>query len=1076
MPFNRAYSGWQFISGEAVAPADYTSVRYSLCYVRSENEMRFALPYLYKDGHGQSYTYDKNGNVVSAADQAKTTTSSAYRSDLLNRLSSPTGSEQMMTYLADGTRRLHTVQTTDGLRTEYTYDEDNGDGNDHYRGNATKAVVGKETFATQIKSGQLYYIRNAYSGNGLDSAGSAAGSKFHNYQFQFKQKNQQFYLEQASGSTDLYTLRRADTSMYATVVGSELKLAADKTSIAAKFRVSKNTNGTFTLKTAASIYVQCIEGQPNGSTSVENSTPISTADCVTDRLSQQWYLIEVKEDLTSSGPYLQSEASYTSTGNQLKTVTDVNGGITQYSIQENTGYVRSVTAPGGARTAYTPDKYSLHTTAMHLYDAGNTVLATVGYTYIGDRLRRIAAPGTTYTFSYDALGRSTKLHVGSRVLASYAYLPSELLGTLTYGNGAKVSYRYDGLGRQIEKAFGDDGTQVLQTTYNDRGQVGLIRDGIADTHTRYTYDLAGRVIGIQKLRGKATAPDAQLGAVEYVYEDGTARLKSQKTVTPFGSDTLTLTYGSSANGTSPDRVAYINGSHFGQINYLYDDLGRLAYRNLWDAHLFTNYTYENIGTSGRTTTRISSVTSGGTTLNYTYDADGRIKTVKNGDTLVESYTYDTFGRLSTAFGPSVMSAYSYDTNGNLTEKNEKGVTTTYAYTDSTWGDLLTNYNGTLLYYDQIGNPLYWRDGMTMGWRNGRQLTYVGRVGTEKKTTYAYGADGVRTQKTVDGVTTEYYTVGGKLLAEKTGDRVLTFYYDDQGAPVSVELNGTRYYYHRNLQGDVIGLYIYTGAQVVSYTYDPWGKLLNITDTSDTNIGALNPLRYRGYYYDTETGFYFLQSRYYDPTVGRFINADDMLGGNGDIQSYDLFAYCSNEPINHSDPSGTVVDLVFEAGVVAIVIIAVGLIVIATAAISLPASPSIDIPGSNDGLDGLRRSLGTIRDSVTEGIENLRRGTERIARDITQEKVDPVLRPKKRAIFTLNPYDFKPIGLVMRVFPGTKNGIIIGWLDLVANKEVFRWDENPNYSNGPHYHIYGTGHYYPGTAVPEPYATIYFSLK
>ena len=134
--------------------------------------------------------------------------------------------------------------------------------------------------------------------------------------------------------------------------------------------------------------------------------------------------------------------------------------------------------------------------------------------------------------------------------------------------------------------------------------------------------------------------------------------------------------------------------------------------------------------------------------------------------------------------------------------------------------------------------------------------------------------------------------------------MLTFYYDDQGAPVSVELNGTRYYYHRNLQGDVIGLYIYTGAQVVSYTYDPWGKLLNITDTSGTDIGTLNPLRYRGYYYDTETGFYFLQSRYYDPTVGRFINVDGQLSGvGGDMQGYNLFAYCQNDPVNLSDNTG-----------------------------------------------------------------------------------------------------------------------------------------------------------------------------
>ena len=348
--------------------------------------------------------------------------------------------------------------------------------------------------------------------------------------------------------------------------------------------------------------------------------------------------------------------------------------------------------------------------------------------------------------------------------------------------------------------------------------------------------------------------------------------------------------------------------------------------------------------------------------------------------------------------------------------------------------------------------------------------------------YSYGADGVRTQKTIDGVTTEYYTVGGKLLAEKTGDRVLTFYYDDKGAPVSVELNGTRYYYYQNLQGDVIGLYSTTGAVVAEYTYDPWGKLLNITDTSGTNIGTLNPLRYRGYYYDTETGFYFLQSRYYDPTVGRFINADDMLGGNGDIQSYNLFAYCSNDPINHSDPSGTVVDLVFEAGAVAIVIIAVGLIVITTAAISLPASPSVAIPGSNDVIDGLRRSLGTIRDSVTEGIENLRRGTERIARDITQEKVDPVLRPKKRAIFTLNPYDFKPRGSVMREFAGTSNGRIIEWRDPVTGIVMFEWDENLNHF--PHYHaliwdenhhgvLHNGTHYLPGSLVPEPLNSLYF---
>ena len=208
-----------------------------------------------------------------------------------------------------------------------------------------------------------------------------------------------------------------------------------------------------------------------------------------------------------------------------------------------------------------------------------------------------------------------------------------------------------------------------------------------------------------------------------------------------------------------------------------------------------------------------------------------------------------------------------------------------------------NYNGTSISYDTIGNPLNWSDGMAMTWQHGRELSSVTKGG--KTFAYSYGADGVRTQKTVDGVTTEYYTVGGKLLAEKTGNQVLTFHYDEKGTPVSVELDGTRYYYCLNLQGDVVGLKTSSSYDqlVVEYTYDPWGKLLNITDTSGTDIGALNSLRYSGYYYDTETGFYFLQSRYYDPTVGRFINADSQLNIKDGVLGYNIFSYCNNNPVN-----------------------------------------------------------------------------------------------------------------------------------------------------------------------------------
>lgn len=175
-------------------------------------------------------------------------------------------------------------------------------------------------------------------------------------------------------------------------------------------------------------------------------------------------------------------------------------------------------------------------------------------------------------------------------------------------------------------------------------------------------------------------------------------------------------------------------------------------------------------------------------------------------------------------------------------------------------------------------------------------------------TYTYGADGLRLSKTVDGVTHHYVYSGGKLVEETFGNIEMQFIYDAQGYPMMVCLTrGSEqplyYHYVVNLQGDVIRILKPNGAVCVTYQYDAWG---NITRTGgpDTGLAQWNPLRYRGYVYDTETGLYYLQSRYYNPKVGRFINADSVIAGvGGSIQGYNMFAYCFNNPVNMSDPSG-----------------------------------------------------------------------------------------------------------------------------------------------------------------------------
>lgn len=165
----------------------------------------------------------------------------------------------------------------------------------------------------------------------------------------------------------------------------------------------------------------------------------------------------------------------------------------------------------------------------------------------------------------------------------------------------------------------------------------------------------------------------------------------------------------------------------------------------------------------------------------------------------------------------------------------------------------------------------------------------------------YDASGLRTKRISDDKTYTYTYAGDKLLRMTAGSDTLDFSYDVNGHPLTMTHNGTVYSYITNLQGDVMSVQDSYGGSVAQYAYDAWGNILEIQGTH----AELNPLRYRGYVYDQETGFYYLQNRYYDPTVGRFLNADELsyLGADGSLLSYNVFAYCSNNPMNRTDDLG-----------------------------------------------------------------------------------------------------------------------------------------------------------------------------
>lgn len=212
--------------------------------------------------------------------------------------------------------------------------------------------------------------------------------------------------------------------------------------------------------------------------------------------------------------------------------------------------------------------------------------------------------------------------------------------------------------------------------------------------------------------------------------------------------------------------------------------------------------------------------------------------------------------------------------------------------------MLVKYGDEKIAYDQIGNPVSYR-GLDMKWQ-GRQLCSISKENMESSYTYDYA--GVRTSKTVNGVTTEYFLNGSQILAERTGSKTKCFFYDQAGTLVGMADSDNKiYYYLYNLQGDVIAIADgSTGELAATYTYDAWGNC-TVKNADGYDIGTENPFRYRGYYYDSESGLYYLGSRYYDSEVGRFINADGQL--NGDLLGYNLYLYCGNKPVTRADDTG-----------------------------------------------------------------------------------------------------------------------------------------------------------------------------
>ena len=607
----------------------------------------------------------------------------------------------------------------------------------------------------------------------------------------------------------------------------------------------------------------------------------------------------LSESVDKTKPFMQTSSEYDSTGNYVTSETNEQGSTTHYVYDAN-GNVTSVTDADENVTSYAYDS-SGNLTSVKSGDSENS------YTYSGlGSVSKITHNGFDYSFNYDVFYNLVSTKIGNVTVASHIYDSNGNLTKTAYANGDYLEYAYDNYGN-ISVITGETG-KIAEMIYNKQGLVTKAVDYSSGETSYYYYTFDGSLESEYR-----TSSDGSL--THYIVTDSDGNTVEKTFV---NGQTKTI-----ITGTDKDGKSFVSNDGITNETST-DDFGRVSTvttkQNKSDTVFTKQYSYYHGSESNATTNMVGGISyklSSDKVLDYSYNYNdtGNVENVYENGKKVAVYTYDELNQLvwyaDTRTGRYIRMVY--DNHGNIQKMESYSLgtnwapvklleTRTYSYDDTNWKDKLTEFDCDSITYDKNGNPLMYRDDMTFEWENGRILKKIDT--SDKAIQMNYDSNGMRTQKSVDGVKTNYYyDSSNNLFALTQGSDTLFFYYDNSGEVMSVSCNGTMYYYIKDLQGDITEIVDKDGNSVAEYAYDAWGNML--TENNGTlAVGKLNPFRYRSYVYDEETGLYYLQSRYYDPLTGRFLNADVYADTqSGTPLSTNMFAYCENNAINKSDDEG-----------------------------------------------------------------------------------------------------------------------------------------------------------------------------
>ncbi|MFY0566796.1 FG-GAP-like repeat-containing protein [Archangium lansingense] len=491
------------------------------------------------------------------------------------------------------------------------------------------------------------------------------------------------------------------------------------------------------------------------------------------------------------------------------------------------------------------------------------------YDLLGNLIRVTDAAGNATTVTWDSLGRKLTGCDPDTGCSSYTYDESGHLLTRRDAKGQTTTYTYDVVGRALTKTLADG--RKSQWTHDEAGHgasQGAVTSLVFPSGSESrSYDFAGRVTSSTK------CVSGYCYTLQYGY-DVTGRMAS--VTYPDGER---VTYGYDAQGRLASVSGYVNG-------FSYNGRGQLV------SATYANGTTARFNYSDtRQWLKDASVTGPAGLLyqaSYGYDAGGRVTSMTSASNSFSnlSYTYDELNRLTGTSGAQAQS-FSYDALGNITWSSQLGG---HAYSDGQHRHAVTSAGGTSYLYDANGNLLS-GDGRTLEWDSDDRLAKV--ITARGTTSFAYDADGQRLVKSDPSGITRYF---GPLL--ELGPNGLTrSYYAGTLLVARRDASGV-YWYHQDHLGSVRAITNQAGVKVASYDYAPFGAVVAASSSASNTLG------YGGHVTD-ETGLIYMNARYYDPKLGRFISPDSLVPSAANPQAFNRYAYVYNNPISNIDPTGHV---------------------------------------------------------------------------------------------------------------------------------------------------------------------------